>query len=139
MESYMESMAVWNEVFNGPFAVYVSLFIIAILAITVISFWRIFKKAGLPGWAAIIPVYNLFATCKMLKISYWWILLIPAMYLPLIGWAVGLATNVFFSIRTSQVFNKGIPFAIGLMFLPLIFYVILAFDKSEYVGNIRKF
>ena len=93
----------------------------------IVSIWMIFAKAGEPGWAAIIPIYNFLVLLKVAKKPWWWILLI--FFVPI--------ANIVFLIMTyhgvSVSFGKGAGFTVGIIFLPFIFLPILAFGSAEYV------
>ena len=98
--------------------------LVAVLVL-VISLWKIFTKASEAGWKCLIPVYNFWVLLKITRLpGYYFILLL----IPLI--------NIFASIRMakrlSTSFGRGTGFTVGLIFLPFIFYPILAFGKSEY-------
>lgn len=106
-------------------------FILAMLVFVVfyiICGWKIFEKAGQPGWAAIIPIYSSYILTKIIGKPWYWVLL---MCIPYIGaiwgiWAVNLL---------SKSFGKGVGFTLGLIFLGFIFAPIMAFDKSiQYQG-----
>ena len=98
---------------------------IAITVLIVVAMWKIFSKAGQPGWAAIIPIYNLFVWCKIVGRPAWWILLLlicfPIFY-------------IILCIDLAKSFGKGIGFALGLIFLSIIFFPILAFGSATYQG-----
>src|SRR5205085_7180214 len=83
-------------------------------------FWKIFEKAGQPGWASIIPIYNTIVLLKVAGKPWWWIflLLIP-------GVNVIFAFIVFIDLAKN--FGKGTGFGVGLIFLSFIFFPILAF------------
>ncbi|HEV7331005.1 MAG TPA: DUF5684 domain-containing protein [Flavisolibacter sp.] len=99
----------------------------AIALIGIISQWRIFEKAGKPGWAAIIPIYNLYVHLKVVGKPGWWMLLL---FIPLV--------NLYFAIKItyllSKSFGKNIGFTLGLLFLPIPFFPILAFSSAKYQG-----
>ena len=92
--------------------------------------WKIFSKAGQPGWAAIIPVYNMVVLLQIVKKPIWWILLL---IIPFVNIIIGLIVLY----RLARVFGKGIGFTLGLIFLSIIFYPILAFGKSTYMGGVQ--
>ncbi len=102
------------------------IFQLAIAALMIVSLWKIFSKAGQPGWAAIIPFYNLFVFLKAAGKPGWWmaiIMLVPVANLIFAIMAMaGLAKN----------FGKGGGFVVGMIFLPIIFYPILAFGSAQY-------
>lgn len=105
------------------------IFVLCILAI--IAEWKLFRKAGQPGWAAIIPVYNVYVLTKITWGNGWLFLL---MLLP-IGNIVFLILTY---IKLAHVFGKGDGFAVGLILLPYIFLLILAFGGSMYQGPDQK-
>ena len=111
---------------QGAFTAFFSVFIVIILVfgvISIVSYWKIFEKAGKPGWAAIIPIYSTIVLLEIIKKPLWWLLLllIPGVNLIFAIWATNLL---------SKSFGKNEGFTIGLLLLPIIFLPILAFDKS---------
>ena len=100
---------------------------LAFIVLMIASIWKVFTKAGQPGWAAIIPIYNVIVLLKIIGKPWCWILgfLIPLVnFIVMILMAVGLA----------KVFGKGIGFAVGLILLGFIFYPILAFGDATYTA-----
>ena len=89
--------------------------------------WVIFSKAGRPGWAAIIPIYNTLQMIWMVGRPWWWLLLLLVPFLNVI---IGII--LLNDLSTS--FGHGIGFTLGLIFLAPIFFLILAFGGSEYRG-----
>jgi len=87
-----------------------------------VSWFKIFSKAGQAGWKAFIPIFNLFVLTKILNKPIWW--LVIYLLLP-ISWFI-------VPLQLSNAFSKKVLFAVGLIFLPFIFYPILAFGKSQY-------
>lgn len=110
---------------------------IAVAVVSIIAMWKIFTKAGKPGWAAIIPVYNLVVLYQIVGMNPLWLLVLIGMIIPFVNF---IAAIVFFvltilvDIKLAKAFGKSGAFAVGLVFLPFIFQCILAFDKSEYQG-----
>ena len=89
------------------------------------AWWKVFSKAGQPGWAAIIPIYNLIVWCKILGRPAWWVLLLLICF------------PIFFiilSIDLAKSFGKGVGFAIGLILVSIIFFPILGFGSATYQG-----
>jgi hypothetical protein len=111
----------------GAAGLVVLLIQLAFLVLIVASLWRVFTKAGQPGWAAIVPIYNMVVLLQIINKPIWWILLF---LIPLVNIVISIITMV--SLAT--VFGRGVGFAIGLIFLPFIFLPILAFSDSEYEG-----
>lgn len=106
------------------------LVMLAIFVLMIICMWIIFSKAGQPGWASIIPIYNLYVMCKIAGKPGWWLLLL---FIPLVGIVIG----IILVIAIAQNFGKGAGFGIGMLFLPVIFYPILAFGSAQYCGEAR--
>ena len=93
----------------------------------IVAMWKIFVKAGQPGWASIIPIYNLYVWCKIVGRPGWWIIL---MLIPFVNIIVGIVL----CIDMAKSFGKGAGFGIGLAFLGIIFLPILAFGSAQYLG-----
>lgn len=102
--------------------------------IQLIAMWKIFTKAGEKGWKCLIPIYNFVILFKISGLSPWLILVFLAAIIPFIGWLAPIAMNAILSYKLAKSFGKDTGWAVGLYFLPSIFYLILAFGKSEYVG-----
>ncbi len=112
---------------GGIAAVVILLIELALIVLFVAGMWKVFVKAGQPGWAAIIPIVNMYFLCKVAGRPGWWVLL---MFIPI----VSLVIFIILSIDVAKSFGKGIGFALGLIFLGFIFYPILGFGDAEYVG-----
>lgn len=107
---------------------------LVIAIIQLIAMWKLYKKAGQAGWKSIIPIYNLVTLFKIAGLSPWLILVYLLMIVPFIGWIAGIALTAILCYKLALSFGKDIGWAVGLYFLAPIFYMILAFGKSEYVG-----
>ena len=92
-----------------------------------VCMWIVFRKAGKPGWAAIVPFYNLYVLFDITWGSGMRFLL---MLIPLYNIILGIQTQ----IRLAKAFGKGGGFAAGLIFLPYVFMPLLAFGKGTYQG-----
>ncbi len=93
----------------------------------VVVMWRVFTKAGQPGWAAIIPIYNTYILLKIAGRPWWWLLLF---LIPLVNVVIAIVVTV----DIARNFGKGGGFAVGMIFLPFVFYPILAFGDAQYQG-----
>jgi hypothetical protein len=100
---------------------------VAFILLIVAAMWKVFSKAGQPGWAAIIPIYNVYVMCKVAGRPGWWLLL---MLIPIVNFIIAIILNVDISKR----FGKGVGFAIGMILLPFIFWPILGFGSAQYEG-----
>ena len=100
---------------------------IAFGVIYLAAYWVIFQKAGQPGWAAIIPIYNIIVMLQIVSRPVWWVLL---MFIPFVNFVVGIMIIFDFA----KAFGRSTAFGLGLLLLPPIFFLILAFGGSRYVG-----
>jgi hypothetical protein len=101
----------------------------AVIVFFLFCMWRIYVKAGKPGWAAIIPIYNILVQLEILGRPWWFLLL---MLVPLVNIVIGIM--LLFDL--AKVFGKGTGFGFGLLFLPFIFIPILALGDATYKGPI---
>ena len=99
---------------------------LAVIVFLVAAQWKIYVKAGKPGWACIIPIYSGIVMLEIIKKPIWWLFMF---FIPLV--------NIYFAIvsvnELSKAFGKGTGFTVGLIFLPFIFYPILGFGDAKYV------
>ena len=103
--------------------------IIIMVVIYIISMWKIFTKAGQPGWAAIVPIYNIIVQLNVQGRPTWWIVWYLIPYVNSVSSCVML---IFTGIDLSKRFGKSGGFAAGIILLPFIFLPILAFNSSQY-------
>jgi hypothetical protein len=98
-----------------------------IIALYIAGMWKMFVKAGKPGWAAIIPIYNIIILCEVAGRPGWWVLLF---LIPI----VNIVVIAMISIDVAASFGKGTGFGIGLWLLGFIFYPMLGFGDARYIG-----
>ena len=108
---------------------------IAIAVVVVVGMWKTFEKAGQPGWAAIIPIYNLVVMFRLGGQSGWFALAILLNLIPFIGGLAWLGIIIWNHVNISKRFGQGVGFAIGLVLLAPIFWLILGFGSSKYVAE----
>ncbi len=112
------------------------MFVFALVGLVVIiGMWKTFSKAGQPGWAAIIPVYNLVVLFRVAGQSGWLALTFLLNFIPVIGGLAWLGIVIWNHVNVSKRFGHGVGFALGLVFLAPIFWLILGFGSSKYVGD----
>lgn len=104
------------------------IFYLAFTILMIAAWWKIFTKAGQPGWACIIPIYNLYVWCKIVGRPWWWILL---MLIPFVNFII----LIILIIDLAKSFGKGVGFGIGLLLLAVIFFPILGFGSAQYQGR----
>lgn len=100
---------------------------IIISVIIIIGMWKIFEKAGKPGWAAIIPIYNTIVLLEIVGKPIWWIFLflIPCVNIIFVVWTYNLL---------SKSFGQSEGFTVGLLLLSFIFIPLLGFGNYKYIG-----
>lgn len=104
------------------------LLVLGVVVLLFASMWKLYEMAGKPGWAAIVPIYNILVQLEIIKKPWWWLLLIIIPYVGVI-WAIW-STNLLM-----KSFGKTEGYTIGVILLPFIFLPMLAFNKdTRFVG-----
>ena len=93
--------------------------------IMIAAMWKVFAKAGQPGWASIVPIYNYVVWCKIVGRPAWWVVLF---------FVCAPVVVIILSIDLAKCFGKGVGFALGMVFLPFIFWPMLGFGSATYQG-----
>ena len=102
---------------------------LGLFIVVMVGMWKVFEKAGQPGWAAIVPIYNQYIlTCEIAKKEILWFIL---MFIPV----ANLVAAVMVSIEVARKFGKTEAYGIGLAFLGFIFYPMLGFSDARYRGG----
>jgi hypothetical protein len=117
--------AVAGGLIAGLFGLVFVVFALALAVVMIASMWKIFVKAGKPGWAAIIPIYNIIVLLEIIEKPIWWIVLF---FLPF----ANVVAAVLIDIELAKKFGKDALFGIGLLLLPIVFFPILAFGSARY-------
>ena len=117
----MDYYGFYDGLSAGTFIIYL---IVGIILIA--SLWKIFLKANKPGWAAIIPIYNVLVELEIIGKPWWWFLL---MLIPVVNIIIAIMVTYYLA----KCFGKDAAFTVGLVLLPFIFFPILAFGNAEYV------
>ncbi|MBM84265.1 MAG: signal peptidase I [Planctomycetaceae bacterium] len=100
---------------------------LVVVLISIIPMWVVFSKAGKPGWASIVPIYNMIVLLEICGRPIWWLLL---MFIP----CVNIVFAIMLLIDLAKAFGKGAGFGVGLILLTPIFMMILAFSSAKYEG-----
>lgn len=112
---------------NMIYLIILGIILIGVLVFSLISLAKIFKKANRSGISAIIPIYNIIVLLEITNYPKWYILLY---FIP----GANIIIHLMIMMKLSKLFKKGNAFGFGLTFLPFIFFPILAFNDSEYIG-----
>jgi hypothetical protein len=124
----------------GVLALFTGVFLIvwlAVLAVIVVSMWKIFEKAGEEGWKALIPFYNGWVLAEISGKPGWWALVGLGSIIPFLGFIAGIAAfilQIIISIELAKSFGKEPVWALLLIFVPIIGFPMLAFGDAKYVG-----
>ncbi len=122
LDYFSESDMVFQSLTTSTIIIY-----LLIALFYIIAEWKIFEKAGKPGWAVLIPIYNTIVMLEIVGKPWWWIFLflIPGINFIFAIWMLNLL---------SKSFGYGVGFTLGLIFLSFIFIPILAFGNAKYIG-----
>ncbi len=100
----------------------------------VVGMWKMLEKAGEPGWAALIPFYNMYKFCGVVMGNPWYWVRFFVFFIPVLGWIAGIYFLYEMSKATAQAYGKPDSWTWGYLFLSGIFYCITGFDQSDYYG-----
>jgi uncharacterized membrane protein YhaH (DUF805 family) len=109
---------------NAPGAVF-WIICLAVAVFYLATMWKVFEKAGKPGWASIIPIYNTIVILQIAGRPVWWILLF---LIPI----VNIVIAIMVPIDIARAFGKGVGFGWGLALLGFICFPILAWGDAQY-------
>ena len=101
---------------------------LVVFVVVVAGLWKVFEKAGEPGWAAIVPIYNIITLVKISGKEMWWVILF---FLP----CANIVAAVMISMEVAKKFGQSTGYGLGLAFLPFIFYPMLGFGSAQYNRN----
>lgn len=103
----------------------------ALIVLLIIAQWKLFTKAGEPGWKSLIPFYNLYIALKIAGMSGWWML---AFFIPVLNFIAA----IIYSVNLAHVFGKSTAYGIFLLFFfSTIGTLMLAFGDAQYIGNVQ--
>ena len=109
----------------AAFGLLFTLLPLIVFLVTVAGMWKIFTKAGRPGWAAIVPIYNIWVLTKIGDSGVLWFVLSVLFGLPVI--------KIYIDVLNK--FGKGIGYALGMFFLPFVFFPLLGFGDAQFQGR----
>jgi hypothetical protein len=105
--------------------VFLIIWLVVVVA-AVAGLWKVFEKAGEPGWAALVPIYTSVTLVKISGKEMWWVIVFLVCF--------PVAAIVVF-IEVAKKFGKGTGFGLGLAFLGFIFFPMLGFGSAQYNRN----
>src|SRR5262245_49189886 len=98
---------------------------LAVVVLIIAGYWKTFEKAGKPGWAAIIPIYNLIVLAEVAGKPGWWGLLV---FVPCVGFVFWF----LMLLEIAKKFGQDALYAVLLFFFPYIMFPILGFGGARY-------
>jgi hypothetical protein len=109
---------------------------LVVWVVSIIALWKVFEKAGIPGWKAIVPIYNGWLLFEMAGKPGWWALIGLAGVIPILGIFAGIASFVLYCIAALELgkaFGKSTAFSVvGLIIFNVVGLLMLGFDSSKY-------
>ena len=97
------------------------------LMLLVVPTWRIYVKAGEPGWASIVPLFSQYTLCSVVGRPVWWLIFLLIPYVNFVFWLI-------VAMDLARVFSRSKAFGIGLWLLPFVFLPILGYGSAEYTA-----
>ena len=112
---------------SGSLGIVPLLFMLVVMIAMIAGFWKVFVKAGKPGWACLIPIYNIVVILQIVGRPIWWLILLIIPF-------VGIVVAFIVAIDMAKSFGKGTGFGVGIALLPMVFYPMLGFGDARYLG-----
>ena len=116
-----------EQTISPMFGVVLMVIILVVALVCLTANWKIFTKAGKPGWAAIVPIYNIVVFLQIIGRPGWWVVLF---FVPF----VNMIISVLMSLDLAKVFGKSSVFGIIALWLFPVGYLVLGFGKAKYLG-----
>jgi len=107
---------------------------LAIMVFMIVSWWIVFKKAGQPGWAILIPIFNFLVILRVAEKPWWWVFSVLLAIIPIAGPILFLVVWILICNAISKNFGQGAGFTVGLVLLSIVFVPILAFGDYKWQG-----
>jgi hypothetical protein len=103
------------------------LFVVLGMAVfAIVCLWKVYEKAGKPGWACLVPIYNIVVLLEIVRKPVWWLILL---LIPIVNFIV----LIILYRELARAFGQGVGFTLGLIFLNIVFIALLAFGNYDYV------
>lgn len=125
----------------GFFAIFLVMALISYV-LSAVGLWKMFQKAGKPGWPSLIPIYNTYVLCEITGVSPWWLVIcfgagfITGLFpiLSILSFVVSVYFGILLAVSTARSFGKSDAYAIGVYFVSFVFYLIFGLGDAQYVG-----
>lgn len=144
MYEYQVNESPYSSLLAGTFGIIFLVVSLALAILTIAGFWKMFVKAGRPGWAAVVPLYNWWVWVDIIGRPRWWfwaaLASVLLSWIPLVGVVISLVAAVLYllgCLDMAKLFGKGAGTGIGLWLLSFIFAPLLGFGSAEFQGGGR--
>lgn len=118
----------------GVLGIYI-LFLLAFITFACVVSWKVYEKANKPGWAALVPVYNVIILLEIIGYKWYYIFVFLAGSIPVVGALVVLLFSISYNIKLAKAFGQSTGFGVCMFFFTPICMAIIAFDKNmNYIG-----
>lgn len=123
------------------FAIILGIILITYI-LSAIGLWKMFQKAGKPGWPSLIPIYNTYILCEITGVSPWWLVIsfgagFITAFIPFLGFLssiISIYFGILLAVSIARSFAKEDVYAIGIYLLPFVFYLVIGLGDSKYLG-----
>lgn len=115
-------------ILGGLFFIVLALLAFGAFIAYIAGMWKVFEKAGQPGWGALVPILNILYMLDMADRETWWIILF---FIPVINGLIFIVIN----IDIAKNFGKGPGYGLAMWLLPFVFWPLLGFGDETYVGD----
>ena len=105
------------------FALIIMVIAFAAAVLQIVAMWKLFNKAGKPGWASIVPVYNIIVLFEIIGYKWYYIFLFLLGWVPIVGQLALVIFSIHYNVKLSKAFGKDIGYGIGLAFLPIDWFM----------------
>lgn len=134
--SYDTTMTTQDSAGFAGLAIFSGFFLIiwvALVVINIVALWKIFEKAGVPGWKSIVPIYNTWTLAEIAGKPGWWSLVLLLAWIPVVGAIASMVVYLIIALELAKRFGKDTVFAIvGLVIFSMVGLLILAFGDAKY-------
>lgn len=101
---------------------------LAVVVLMIVGMWKMFEKAGRPGWASLIPFYNSYVACEIARLPILWFILLFIPIVSIVAW-------IMICMKVAENFGKTGGYGIGLALLGFVFFPMLGFSDAQYQGT----
>lgn len=134
----MEGLGYFFSAIFG-FIIIIAIILIAFGIFVIIVNWKLFEKAGKPGWKSLIPIYNNVILLEIAGYNWYYVFLFCLYFIPVLGSALYILFGLSYNIKIARSFDQSPWFGVGLCLLSPVFRAILIFDKKiNYIGPVVK-